>query len=58
MFSLIKEDGQWKIDDIELGGHDFDKYNKRESMTGLQVIKSLKQFIRKGLAEHEAEKKA
>lgn len=56
LFTLIKENGHWKIDDIELGGYDYDKYNKREPMTGLQVIKSLKQFIKKGLVEHEVEK--
>jgi hypothetical protein len=58
VFSLIKENGQWKIDDIELGGHDFNKANEREVMTGLQVIKSLKRFIKNGLEEAAAEKKA
>ena len=56
LFTLIKENGQWKIDDIELGGHDMDKYNKRVSMTGFPVIKSLKKYIKEGLAEHEAKK--
>lgn len=58
IFALIKENGQWKIDDIELGGHDLDKYNQRESMTGLRAIKSLKQYIKIGLIEAEAKKKA
>jgi len=58
MFTLIKENGLWKIDDIELGGHDLDKYNERESRTGLQAIKSLKQYLKRGLAEAAAEKKA
>lgn len=58
VFKLIKENDQWKIDDIELGGHDYDENNEREVMTGLQVIKSLKQYLKKGLEEAAAEKKA
>jgi hypothetical protein len=58
VFTLIKDNGQWTIDDIELGGHDLDKYNERESMTGLRVIKSLKRYLKKGLAEAAAKKKA
>lgn len=53
VFSLIKENRQWKIDDIELGGHDLDKYNERD----LPSIKSLKQYIKKNLIEAEAKKK-
>lgn len=57
VFSLIKENSQWKIDDIELGGHDLDKNNERVSMTGLPSIKSLKQYFRKNLIEAEAKTK-
>ena len=47
LFKLIKETGQWKIDDIELGGGP-DKYKDypRESVTGLVSYKSVKQFIK------------
>ena len=58
LFTLIKENGQWKIDDIELGCHDTDKDSSREYLTSLPTIKSLKKYIRKGLAEHKAAKKA
>lgn len=51
LFTMIKENGQWKIDDIELGGHDMDKYNERESMTALKTYKSVKQYIKKSLME-------
>jgi hypothetical protein len=54
LFTLIKENGQWKIDDIELGGHDMDKYNERESMTALKTYKSVKQYIKKSLMETAA----
>lgn len=51
LFTLVKENGQWKIDDIELGGHNLDRYNERESMTGLKTYKSLKQYIKKSLVD-------
>jgi hypothetical protein len=54
VFTMIKENGQWKIDDIELGGYDMDKYNERESMTGLKTYKSVKQYIKKSLMETAA----
>ncbi|BBP01633.1 hypothetical protein [Sulfuriferula nivalis] len=54
VFTVIKENGQWKIDDIELGGHDMDKYNERESMTALKTYKSVKQYIKKSLMEAAA----
>ena len=56
VFSLIKENGQWKIDDIALGCHDTDENSSREYLAGLPTIKSLKKYIKKGLAEHEAKK--
>ena len=56
VFKLIKENDQWKIDDIELGGHDMDRYNKRESMTALISYKSVKQYIKKSLKEAENKK--
>ena len=56
LFKLIKENDQWKIDDIELGGHDMDRYNKRESMTALISYKSVKQYIKKSLKEAENNK--
>lgn len=56
VFKLVKENAQWKIDDIELGGHDMDKYNERESMTGLHTYKSVKQYIKKSLKEAESKK--
>ncbi len=57
LFTLIKENGQWKIDDIELGGHDMDKYNERESMTALKTYKSVKQHIKKSLMEAEVKRR-
>ena len=56
LFKLVKEKAQWKIDDIELGGHDMDRYNKRESMTALISYKSVKQYIKKSLKEAEKNK--
>lgn len=38
---MVKQGGDWKIDDIELGGEGKD----RESITSLLVIKSLKKYI-------------
>ena len=43
VFTLIKENGQWKIDDIELGGNELDNGPDTRS------IQSLKQYLRKGL---------
>jgi hypothetical protein len=56
LFTMIKENGQWRIDDIQLGGHDMDKYNERESMTALRTYKSVKQYIKKSLMEAEAKR--
>ena len=56
VFKLIKESGQWKIDDIELGGRDPDKDYTRESVTGLVSYKSVKQYIKKSLKEAEKKK--
>ena len=51
VFKLIKESGQWKIDDIELGGRDPDKDYTRQSVTGLVSYKSVKQYLKKSLKE-------
>ena len=56
VFKLIKESGQWKIDDIELGGRDPDKEYTRESVTGLVSYKSVKQYIKNSLKEAEKNK--
>jgi hypothetical protein len=40
-FTLVKQGGDWKIDDIELGGQE----GERESITSLRSIKSLKKYI-------------
>jgi hypothetical protein len=40
-YRMVKEEGVWKIDDIELGGSGSD----RESITSLPSIKSLKAYI-------------
>ena len=51
VFTLIKENGQRKIDDIELGGHELDVG------PDARPTKSLKQHIKKGLEAIEAKKK-
>lgn len=56
LFTLSKENGQWRIDDIEIGGHDMDKYNERESMTALKCYKSVKQYIQKSLMDTAAKR--
>lgn len=47
LLKLKKEGEHWKIDDIQLGGTGKD----RESVTGLESIKSLKDYIDQKLAE-------
>lgn len=42
-YHMVKEQNGWRIDDIELGGVG----EERESMTGLENIKSMKQYIAK-----------
>lgn len=53
LFHLIKENGEWKIDDIELGGHDYSEYAERP----YENYKSVKQYIKESLKKAKQPKK-
>ena len=47
MYSFVKEDGQWKIDDIELGGKEFGE--EGYDGYGVPFIESMKELIKERL---------